>query len=171
LVDSDYQFSQLGESTCTNSGTKIRKYKFKAGKTVYNVHVKHVQSTFYEVSFFRKIKASSNFKEKFGEVINGEFPGKVLYTCTKIAKHFLSIKPDACFIFLGFPCDGEKLHNTKRYRVYRKIASKYFDPNIWVHKLDDRVSSYLISQKRLNHPEELLTQVLYSFEFDEIINT
>lgn len=170
MVDSDYPFSQLGESTCPYTGAKVRKYKFKTRETVYHVLVKHVHATFYEVSFFRKIKASSSIKEKYGEVVNGKLPGKILFTCIKIAKHFLSFKPDACFIFLGFPCAGESLNNTKRFRIYRQIASKYFDPSIWMHKLDDRLSIYLISQKILNHSDDLLMQVLYSFEFDEIIH-
>jgi hypothetical protein len=77
---------------------------------------------------------------------------KVLNTCINIGYDIYAKNPFASFGFIGMPTvDGkeiEKLKETKRYKVYEKLAKFHFKPENFEHRRNKEKSLYLLLNKK-----------------------
>lgn len=77
--------------------------------------------------------------------------------------------PKASFGFIGSPTikelsrdEKERLSNTKRFRIYTKLAFTLFNPDNYQHLQDQSCSSYLLLSKTKLKENKLLLQKIQS---------
>lgn len=122
-------------------------YRFKNRlNTKYLVELEEYSNKVYALKFYlRKDKDSIN-KYKF---LSREYDAiRIMNTIVSIGVGILSTNPEASFVFIGENSIGEEKSNTKRYKLYKKIASKYFSPINFDHHYNEDVSSYILLNKK-----------------------
>ncbi len=76
---------------------------------------------------------------------------RIFNTCIAIAHHIHSENPAASFGFIGTSgFDEGSMENTKRYRIYKKLATTYFPLERFNHQRDDDNSLYLLLNLKNN---------------------
>ena len=129
------------------------KFRFKTRhKLTYIVDVEEYR---YEVFVLKFFIQSHKYSAKKYSLLSGKNDAfKVLSTCVMIIHHvFNQINNNASFGFIGTQLKDESQNNTKRFRVYQKIAKKYFSPETFDHNFNMENSSYLLLNRNSSHPD------------------
>jgi len=150
-VITHYPFSNLGANTKFN-GEKVFTYKFKTDDNkVYLVEFTKLNNDFFEVAFFLRKFKNRNYSVKYGELLgNVTNPRKVIYTTIAVAYNFItSSNSDASFLFMGFPISNQKnqeksILETKRYKLWTRIANNFFNPDTWISVAAPDSSCYML---------------------------
>jgi len=138
------------------------------GKDKYVVNVEEYKHDVFILKFYKQNHSDS--KNRYS-LLTGEFLArKIIMTCVNIGIHILSQNPNASFGFLGMPTLKEiqrpanKIYNTKRYRVYEKFATFFFQEENFEHNYDINTSAYfMLSIKKRNIDKEIKQKILNMF--------
>lgn len=134
--------------THVNDNTLISKdvYRFKTRlDRVYFIEVEVYENNIYFAKFYLRIH--QHLKTKYKQIINDGDGFRVLSTCISLAKQISDTNKLSSFGFIGESRISESMDNTQRYRVYKLLSAKYFDPKKYDHVKDEINSIYFILNK------------------------
>ncbi|MCF8254859.1 MAG: hypothetical protein K9I36_15775 [Bacteroidia bacterium] len=174
-----YEFHSCGKVYKNESFRKtIHLFGFKTiNNSYYIVEVEEYDLNFFALKFFRKKERPSKYRYHNVSNLEGIGARKVIYTCIEIGLRFLKNCPEASFGFLGSPTRVEATNktfsNTKRYRVYKKFATNFFNPENFLHYVDEDRSAYLIINnhaltKNKKYHIELIDKFENSFDVEQL---
>jgi hypothetical protein len=133
----------------------------KKRRIIVHVH-EHTDDSLYVLKFFDKSHRLSD--SRFSLMTADGEASAVINTNIKILQYFYEKKPYASFAFMGSPTVEEtekniKLslhpaHDTKRFRLYRRIMSNFFNPVTFLHIQNLECSAYLIVNRDYIHPDD-----------------
>ena len=138
-------------------------------KTKYIVHVEEYSNDLFLLKFH--LKKHQRNKDKYLVLTQeNNCPKGILSGVLSIALDILRKNEMASFGFIGSPTVNELynedyLKNTKRFKVYAKLAITFFDPDHFIHHQDVNHSSYLlINKKKSAELTNLLNEILIEFD-------
>lgn len=112
---------------------------------IYLVEVEVYEKSFYFLKFYLRSHNRLPGRYKYRVLIGDNDSFRIFNTCIAIASEILKKDPLASFGFIGVDSDDEKsIANTKRYRIYKKLAVTYFSTENFDHQKDDSNSMYLL---------------------------
>lgn len=114
-----------------------RKYFIEIDRYVDNVYI----AKFY-------LRIHKDKKNKYQIIVNDGDGFRILSTCIKLAHEISSEDSLASFGFIGENREGEEKNNTQRYRVYKLLSTKYFNPLKYDHIKDEVNSIYFLLNKK-----------------------
>lgn len=160
----DYKFvGKIPGYTEFNSCNFIHRFTFRyknsrGTKRCIFVDVEEYDHQVFIVKFYLKYLKSS--PKRFSITTQDWNGGRILATCARIMiNNFAKVKPYASFGFIGANNEGEDKDNTKRFRVYKPIALRLFNPNNYIHAIKSEISAYIILSKA--NPDPLLAENVY----------
>ena len=164
---------------------KVHLLTFRTSKKrtiIVRVH-EHKKESLFVIKFFDKNHRLSDDKFNF-MVADGE-ASTIINTNIAIMQYFYNKNPYASFAFMGAPTKEEirentqlnrhSAYNTKRFRLYKRIMSLFFNPARFLHIQNANCSAYLIANRDFLYPEkdEKLKRIIltlksaYSDEIEE----
>jgi hypothetical protein len=121
----------------------------------------HKEQSLYVLKFFDKNHRLSDNKYSL-MTADGE-ASAIINTNIAILQYFYKQNPYASFAFMGAPtapeiAENTKLnrhsaYNTKRFRLYRRIMSLFFNPARFLHVQNKQCSAYLIANRDFLYPD------------------
>jgi hypothetical protein len=150
-LSGSYEICRLGISKINNGDLlKEHRFRFKTRKNkTYIVDVEEYTYNVFAIKFY--LKNYQHSKDKYKMLCN-DFDGfRVVSTVVAVVLYIIdSVQPLASFGFIGTPLLIEPTTlNTKRFRIYQKLAQKYFSPDTFDHGCNIDNSSYLLLNKKV----------------------
>lgn len=122
---------------------------FSHNRLKYIVNIHEFKFGISAVKF--NLARHSNHKNRYKYLSNQKDRIKILKTVVAIMVSYTKeYDNSASFAFIGSPISGEKAANTKRFRIYKYLSSRYFSPDNYEHKSDIEKSFYAILNKKKN---------------------
>lgn len=164
---------------------KVHLLTFRTSKKrtiIVRVH-EHKDESLYVIKFFDKNHRLSD--DKFNLMVADGEASAIINTNVAIMQYFYSKNPYASFAFMGAPTKDEMIenaqlnrhsaYNTKRFRLYKRIMSLFFNPAQFLHIQNANCSAYLMVNRDFLYPEkdEKLKRIIlklksaYSDEIEE----
>lgn len=133
----------------------------------YVVDILEYKRKFFGVKFH--LKRHNNQKNKF-KILTGKYDGRnILDTVIGIMLDIRKKNDGASFGFMGMPKENENINTTKRFKVYRLVAKKNFNPDKFHHIENSNNSTYLIVDKSYDiQPYILLAQKIIDDEIAQL---
>jgi hypothetical protein len=162
---------------------KVHLLTFRTSKNqtiIVEVH-EHKEESLYILKFFDKNHRLSDHKYSL-LTAHGE-TSAILNTNIAIMQYFYAKNPFASFAFMGAPTTKEIAqnkqlnyhlgHNTKRFRLYSRVMSLFFNPARFLHVQNTACSGYLVANRDYLYPDneaklEKIIQKLKTCYPDEI---
>jgi hypothetical protein len=142
-------------------------YRFKTRfNRVYFIEVEVYKKSLFFVKFFCRIH--KNLDTKYQIVLNDGDAFRILSTCISLASILLKEDSKASFGFIGINDLGKNRNNTRRYKIYKTLAQRYFSPESFNHVKNIEYSIYLLlSKKNVNlSAEEIQNEISVNYDFD-----
>lgn len=123
-------------------------YEFDSPKTgeTYMVWVEEYEHDFYAIKFH--LRRDKNNKNKYSVMTNLHEALPVLNTCMEIMALIAKKNELSSFGFIGANMAGESVENTKRYRIYSRLAATYVSEELFEHHINVRKSAYILVRKK-----------------------
>lgn len=137
----------------------------------YIVDVEEYPHLIHAVKFHLKSHSSSD--QKYNHLVGKNKAPTTIGTCFHLIRHIHDNNRKSSFTFIGSNSVGESKSNTKRYRVYKRIADDILGPERFTHHTDDSRSMYLMISRDVNVNEAFIIQRLeniidlHFFDFDQ----
>ena len=130
-------------------------YHFRSSRTKkwYIVRVEQYPNDFYGIKFY--LKDDRLNPHKYNRLTGLNEPRPIIYTCIAILMELAEQNPNASFGFIGANLPGESDHETKRFRVYRRVLTTYFSEEHFLHYQIVEKSAYALVRRHVvnNNPE------------------
>ena len=120
----------------------------------------HKEHSLYALKFFDKNHRLSD--NKYSLLTSDGEASAIINTNIAIMQYFYKKNPYASFTFMGAPTTEELKknlqanhhggYNTKRFRLYRRIMSLFFNPARFLHVQNFKCSGYLIANRDYLYP-------------------
>lgn len=139
-------------------------YEFVSPKTnaTYMVWGEEYEHDFFAIKFH--LRKDKNSKKRYSVMSNLHEARPVLNTCMKIMASIAKTNEFSSFGFIGANMSGESVENTKRYRVYCRLAATYVSEEQFEHHINVKKSAYiLVRKKALERNPELIGEVSRKF--------
>ena len=122
-------------------------YHYRSTKTNrwYIVRVEQYPNEFYGIKFY--LKADSRSPHKYNRLTGLNEPRPIINTCIAILMEIAKQNPNSSFGFIGANIIGESEHETKRFRVYRRVLTTYFSEKHYLHFQIIEKSAYALIRK------------------------
>ena len=142
--------------TRTNTGEiPVLIYHFRSTRTKkwYIVRVEQYPNDFYGIKFY--LKDDRLNPHKYNRLTGLNEPRPIIHTCIAILMELAEQNPNASFGFIGANLLGESDHETKRFRVYRRILTTYFSEEHFLHYQIIEKSAYALVRRHVleNNPD------------------
>ena len=144
------------------SDVKVHLLTFRTSKNrtiIVRVH-EHKEHSLHVLKFFDKNHRFSN--NKYSLLNSDGEASAIINTNIAILLYFYQKNPFASFAFMGAPTQEEAeknsqtkkhfAHDTKRFRLYRRIMSLFFNPVRFAHIQNPLCSAYLIANRDYLNP-------------------
>ena len=142
-----YDFKYIQTDYQNSEPKKINIYRFKTRfNRVYLVNVEFYPNEIVVLKFY--LKQHNNSINKYKIQINDFDTIRILNTILQIGKLILLENPRISFGFIGENSIDESSINTKRFKLYSKIASKNFNPDNFSHFYNIQKSAYFLINKK-----------------------
>lgn len=142
---------------------KIHLLTFRTSKKrtiIVQVH-EHIEYSLYVLKFFDKNHRLSD--NKYSLLTSDGEASAIINTNIAIMFYFYKKNPYASFSFMGAPSTQEieknllanhhAGYNTKRFRLYRRIMSLFFNPARFLHVQNIKCSGYIIVNRDYLYPD------------------
>ena len=130
-------------------------YEFVSPKSheTYMVWVEEYEDDFYAIKFH--LRRDKKNKNKYAVMTGLKEALPVLNTCMTIMASVAQLNEYSSFGFIGANMDGESVENTKRYRVYSRLAATYVSEELFEHHINVKKSAYILVRKKalLRNPQ------------------
>ncbi|MBC7391669.1 MAG: hypothetical protein H7329_20915 [Opitutaceae bacterium] len=158
MFDQPYKFgSPLSKELGKDFHIYTEKYKFRAENIVYYILAERYSKDIFIIKFYPS-RLEGCKEKRYSVLINTGHAERILATCLDLAKNIYLKVPSASFGFIGAPTylTEKDYINTKRFRVYSKIAIDKFGPSTFKHYSDPHQSSYLLVNSKIENQREFL---------------
>ena len=168
----EFQYKTNKIERIGESDVKVHLLTFRTSKNrviIVNVH-EHQEHSLYVLKFFDKNHRLSD--NKFSLLTaDGEAPA-IINTNIAILQYFYKQNPYASFAFMGAPTQEEietniqnhhhSAYSTKRFKLYRRIMSLFFNPAQFLHVQNIQCSAYLMANRDYLYPnnESMLKKII-----------
>ena len=140
-------------------------FSFKSTKThqAYWVWVEVYKYNFYAVKFH--LKAHRDSPHRYNIMTGLNEPRQCIKTCMAIMDEVAQKDPLASFGFIGANMENETEIYTKRFRVYERYMTSYFDTKHFEHHVNYAKSAYLlVNRRQLEERPTLLDEIVEGFK-------
>jgi len=148
-----YDFCNQGCSRNYRDGDLLKEHTFRFNTNHKRKYIVSVEEYRYNVFVLKFYLKDHRLSSKRFNILTKDFDGfKILSTLIAIVLYIYDkINNDASFGFIGTPLLTENnTCNTKRFRVYQKLAKKHFSPDTFDHAVNIDNSSYLLLNKKVS---------------------
>ena len=158
-----FQYKRSKIEKIKESDIKVHLLTFRTSKkrTIIVTVREHIDQAVFVLKFFDKNHRLSD--NKFSLMTAEGEAAAVINTNVKILHYFYQKNPYASFAFMGAPTLEEikenelmnrhAAYNTKRFKLYRRIMSLFFNPTRFLHIQNINCSVYLIANRDKLYPE------------------
>jgi len=150
-----YQLKFIQKDACRDTSKHLFTliYKFFSPVTKYHYIIKadYHEGDIFAVKFYCKKDRRSNYK--YSKTVNRGDLGNIMISCFSVLPRIMQFYPNASFAFIGAPSVDLKTKNkekrpfTKRFAVYRYIASTIIGTKTFEHIEYEKVSGYMLINK------------------------
>lgn len=161
-----YAFTNKGSRKEQNGAVSFVKhiYTFTSKKSnqTYIIEVDEFQEfLLFAIKFYLKAHRHSDFK--FNHCTNLQEAPSCISTCINVMLALHDKNPYHSFAFIGAASANEPKHNTKRFRLYKKVMGAVFSPVHFKHFQHFASSTYLMLNKLNMTSDIALREKIESF--------
>lgn len=148
MFDSKEHFECFNKVKHSGNHIHTHYYRFKVKRdNIYIVQIEKFKNEFYVLKFFSKAHRQSD--KKFNLLTNQYHASRILGVVMRLAYSIYEKNKQASFGFIGEPIivkdSKEDIHNTKRFRLYKKLSIIFFrGKNKFKHYENTETSAYLL---------------------------
>lgn len=168
----EFQYKTNKIERIGESDVKVHLLTFRTSKNrviIVNVH-EHQEHSLYVLKFFDKNHRLSD--HKFSLLTADGEASAIINTNIAIMQYFYKQNPYASFAFMGAPTQEEieinlqnhhhSAYSTKRFKLYRRIMSLFFNPAQFLHVQNIQCSAYLMANRDFLYPnnEPMLKKII-----------
>ena len=168
----EFQYKTNKIERIGESDVKVHLLTFRTSKNrviIVNVH-EHQEHSLYVLKFFDKNHRLSD--NRFSLLTADGEASAIINTNIAIMQYFYKQNPYASFAFMGAPTKEEIETNiqnnhhsayiTKRFKLYRRVMSIFFNPARFLHVQNIQCSAYLMANRDFLYPnhESMLKKII-----------
>ena len=159
----DFQYKTNKMERIGESDVKVHLLTFRtfSNRVIIVIVHEHQEHCLYVIKFFDKNHRLSD--NKFSLLTADGEASTIINTNIAIMQYFYKKNPYASFAFMGAPTQKEiqaniqncrhVAYNNKRFKLYRRIMSLFFNPARFLHVQNMRCSAYLIANRDYLYPK------------------
>lgn len=167
-----YDLEFVHKSGCKDKSahlfTLIFKFYSPVTRYYYILRAEYHREDVFAIKFYVQQHSKSNYR--YSKITNRKDIGNILVTCAKVIPHLLNDFPTASFGLVASRSvdlkarKAESLQHNQRFKAYAYFALAKFGTKTFDHIAYDKISSYLLINKKCGNILEKEKAIINMFE-------